>query len=84
MLDAGSQTSYLWSTGQTTQTIVVDSAANYSVIVTGPNGCTNTDSIDVTLFIGVNEFGGGILVDKGSIALSMTRRPRFTMVMIIW
>ncbi|MBK8365312.1 MAG: CotH kinase family protein [Bacteroidetes bacterium] len=61
MLDAGTQTSYLWSTGETTQTITVNSAATYSVIVTGPNGCTSVDSIGVTLFIGINENAGGTI-----------------------
>ncbi len=60
-LDAGSFTSYYWSTGETTQTIVVDSAATYLVEVTSANGCTNTDSIAVTLFINVDEHSNGTI-----------------------
>ncbi|MEI6433851.1 MAG: M14 family zinc carboxypeptidase [Bacteroidota bacterium] len=46
--------SYLWSTGETTETIVVDSTGigygtqEYWVSVTGQNGCIGFDSINVT------------------------------------
>ncbi len=48
-LDAGTNgTSYLWSTGETTQTIDVDSAATYYVTVS--NNCgSSTDSIVVVI-----------------------------------
>ncbi len=53
-LNAGNPGStYLWSTGATTQTIVADStgtgygSASYSVLVTSPSSCTGTDSISV-------------------------------------
>jgi hypothetical protein len=55
ILDAGIHDSYLWSTGDSSQTIVVDSAADYSVIVTDQNGCSNSDSITITLFVNVSE-----------------------------
>ena len=54
-LDAGAgMDSYLWSTGDTTQTIIVDSTGigignkNFSVIVT-QQGCVNSDTIKVTV-----------------------------------
>lgn len=47
-------TSYLWSTGATTDTIVVTSADTYWVTVSGPNGCTITDTIVVGIAVGVN------------------------------
>ncbi len=49
-LDAGNfgaGTTYAWSTGATTQTITVATAGTYSVVVTGPNGCSGTDSITI-------------------------------------
>ncbi|MFH2143462.1 MAG: T9SS type A sorting domain-containing protein [Bacteroidota bacterium] len=52
-LDAGIFDSYLWSTGETTQTIEIDSAdvgigtLTYFVTVF-ENGCENTDYVDVT------------------------------------
>jgi gliding motility-associated-like protein len=39
-LSSSAGTSYLWSTGGTTQSITVHSSGNYTVSVTGANGCT--------------------------------------------
>lgn len=48
-LDAGNVGStYLWSTGATTQTIKVSLAGTYSVAVTNVGGCTTTDAMIVT------------------------------------
>jgi PKD repeat protein len=48
-LDAGNAGStYLWSTGATTQTIAVANAGSYSVIVNTPTGCTLYDTISIT------------------------------------
>jgi hypothetical protein len=47
-LNAGSgYTSYLWNTAETTQTITVNASGNYSVTVTGSNGCKATDEVNV-------------------------------------
>ncbi|WP_439487782.1 PKD-like domain-containing protein [Algoriphagus sp.] len=40
-------TTWLWNTGQTTQSILVDLSGNYAVTATAPNGCTTTESIGV-------------------------------------
>ena len=49
-LDAGNMgASYIWNVGSSQQTIYVNSSGIYSVTVT-ENGCSNTDSISVTLF----------------------------------
>lgn len=48
-LDAGNVGStYLWSTGATTQTIQVSLAGTYSVTVTNANGCVSTDEVVIT------------------------------------
>ena len=50
ILDAGNTgADFLWSTSETSQTISVNASGNYSVIVTDPNGCQQTDSIDITV-----------------------------------
>jgi hypothetical protein len=40
---------YVWSTGDTTSTIVVSSAGTYTYTVTDTGGCTATDSISVSI-----------------------------------
>jgi hypothetical protein len=46
MLDAGNWVSYVWSTGDSTQTIYVSASGTYSVTVTDAQGCTGTASIN--------------------------------------
>jgi hypothetical protein len=49
-LDAGAgATSYSWSTGATTQTITLSSSANVNVTISNGFGCTDVDSILVTI-----------------------------------
>ncbi|MFH1118384.1 MAG: PKD-like domain-containing protein, partial [Bacteroidota bacterium] len=45
---------YLWSTGQTGAVILVDVAGQYSVVVTGVNGCVATAVMDVSHELVVN------------------------------
>lgn len=49
LLDPGVFDSYLWSTGETTQTINVTVAGNYSVSVTDVNGCNATATVQVVM-----------------------------------
>ncbi len=48
-LDAGVYATYLWSTSDVTQTLLITAAGTYFVTVTDAGGCTGTDSITVTL-----------------------------------
>ncbi|MBC8173462.1 MAG: hypothetical protein H7X71_06095, partial [Chitinophagales bacterium] len=49
-LDAGEgYASYEWSTGETTQTIIVNVTGNYTVIVTNAFGCAAEDDINITV-----------------------------------
>ncbi|MEP0987801.1 PKD domain-containing protein [Ekhidna sp.] len=47
-LDAGDGASFVWSTGELTQTIGIDTAGTYWVEVTDASGCTDFDDIEVT------------------------------------
>lgn len=50
-LDAGMEAiQFLWSTGEVTQTIQVDTTGTYWVEATGPTGCTSFDEIVVTTY----------------------------------
>ena len=48
-LDAGAWSSYIWSTGETTQTIDVTMSGIYSVTVEDEDGCSASDTINVTV-----------------------------------
>ena len=49
ILTANVATSYIWSTGESTQSISISTANIYSVEVTYSNDCKNSDTIDVRL-----------------------------------
>ncbi len=75
-LDAGAGfTSYLWNDGSTTQTIVATIEGIYWVTVTGPNGCTFTDSLTISIPVGL---AGNISED----AMSMSPNPASNQLMI--
>ncbi|MBK8846386.1 MAG: M36 family metallopeptidase [Bacteroidetes bacterium] len=48
-LDAGSFSGYSWSSGETTQTISVNTAGTFTVTVTDGNGCTGSASATTTV-----------------------------------
>ena len=47
-LDAGTHSSYLWSIGENTQTIDVNTSGTYHVTVQDANGCDASDTINIT------------------------------------
>lgn len=44
--------SYLWSTGATSDSLTVTASGTYHLTVTAPNGCTDSDTIDVQVLVG--------------------------------
>ncbi|MEO8148888.1 MAG: gliding motility-associated C-terminal domain-containing protein [Bacteroidia bacterium] len=52
VLDAGAFAGsiYLWSTGETTQTIIADTSGTYMVTVTYGTNCSSTDTVSIDLF----------------------------------
>ena len=55
-LDAGAGfANYNWPTGDTTQTIIVDSSGTYTVQVTDANGCVGGDTIVLDIVSGTNQ-----------------------------
>ncbi len=58
VLNAGnSGSTYLWSTGATTQSITVSTPGTYIVNVTSPNGCSARDTVNISV--------SGLLVNLG-------------------
>lgn len=50
-LDAGVPgNSYLWNTGDTTQTITVSSSGNYAITMTSVYGCESSDTVAINVF----------------------------------
>ncbi|HET6244956.1 MAG: T9SS type A sorting domain-containing protein [Bacteroidetes bacterium] len=62
ILDAqNSGSTYIWSTGVTTQDITVNTPGEYFVKVTDALGCSNSDTIDFNLIIGIEKFSQEII-----------------------
>lgn len=78
LLSASSGDSYLWSTGETTQTITATSAGDYSVMVTYSNGCSSmSDTTTVNFFPtpaapAISANGPTTFCSGGSVTLSST------------
>ena len=68
-LTASSASSYLWSDGETNQSITVNATGNYSVTVTDANGCSATSAatvVTVNALPVVAAIGGSATVCTGS------------------
>jgi len=82
LANQGQGFSYLWSNGETTQTIIVDSAGDYNVTVTDTNNCSST-SINTNI-IGINppdvpviSSNGALACFSGSVTLSASGQGDF-------
>lgn len=51
ILVSSAETAYLWSTGETTQTVIVKSSGSYSLMVTNANGCQSATSATTTITV---------------------------------
>ncbi|MBK7108396.1 MAG: T9SS type A sorting domain-containing protein [Bacteroidetes bacterium] len=77
ILTANSGASYLWSTGETTQSIVVTTGGDYTVTVTNAFGCSNTSlPTTVTVYDNpepvISADGPTEFCDGGSVTLTST------------
>jgi hypothetical protein len=67
VLDAGAGQTWLWSSGDTTRTISVNTADTYSVTVTNANGCDTYGSVNTHVNpLPVPTITGGTVVCSGS------------------
>jgi len=62
-LNSSAGNSYLWSTGETTQSINVNNSGNYAVQITNANGCTSPASTPVA--VTVNPLPATLLITAG-------------------
>ncbi len=79
-LDAGNPgATYLWNTGATTQTITVNAAGTYDVVVTNANGCVGRDTINVTAGAALTvNLGNDMAVCPGAIVSFDAGNPGLT------
>ena len=75
-LSTGSAVSYAWSNGANTPTISVNTAGNYSVTLTGTNGCTVTSAVSTVALTPVpiaviSANGPTNICDGGSVGLTV-------------
>lgn len=79
LLDGGTgYASYLWSTGETTQTITVTTGATYSLTVGNANGCTDIDDIIVNFQpLPIMSLGPDQAICSGD-DLNLTAQPGFS------
>ncbi len=80
LITAAEGNSYLWSTGETTQSIVVNTTAIYSVVVYSNNGCCAEDDIAISFESGtpVTAEGGELDCEGGAISLFAASGPTST------
>lgn len=71
-LTASSGTSYLWSTGETTQSIRANNPGNYTVTVTNNNGCSNSASQTISMMEQTSITGNTHICDGQSSTLYAT------------
>ncbi|MBI4645421.1 MAG: S8 family serine peptidase, partial [Bacteroidia bacterium] len=88
-LTANQGISYLWSTGDSTQSIVVTSSGTYSVIVTFPEGCTASTNFtlpeaDSLAHIVTTEYSGLIANDGILCGLDMVQVGSYWGLSYLW
>ncbi|MBI1268157.1 MAG: hypothetical protein GC193_12090, partial [Cryomorphaceae bacterium] len=73
------ETTYVWSTGETTESIVVDESGTYSVIVTDCAGCVAQDEVTITIHelpeVSVSSTNPVCLENDGTITFSFNDNP---------
>ena len=83
-LDAGPGNSFMWSTGETTQTITVSTSGNYSVDVTSMNGCCEADDIMVSFDTSPTAIAIGAELDCTGNAVQITGNSPNSPVSFSW
>jgi gliding motility-associated-like protein len=78
-LTSSAAAGYLWSTGATTQSIIVTESGDYSLTVTDANGCTSPESAVITVTVNptpatpvISASGPLTFCDGGSVTLTST------------
>ncbi|WP_299180851.1 gliding motility-associated C-terminal domain-containing protein, partial [uncultured Chryseobacterium sp.] len=84
-LDAGSGfTSYLWSTGATTQTITISTPGNYSVTVKNNFGCEATDNVQASYSVLAEIVSINVTNNSATIILSASGNYEYSLDNLTW
>ncbi len=83
-LDAGPGNAYIWSTGESTQTITVTGSGTYTVDVTSNNGCCEADEITVFFDSAPNASATGAELDCTGNAVQIMGNSTTSVVFYEW
>ena len=76
-LTANEGTTYLWSNGASTQSIIANNPGTYAVTVSNAAGCTNSASVNVTLMDNVTISGVPYICQGESTTLSVSNEGNY-------
>ncbi|WP_299179610.1 gliding motility-associated C-terminal domain-containing protein, partial [uncultured Chryseobacterium sp.] len=84
-LDAGSGfTSYLWSTGATTQTITISTPGNYSVTVKNNFGCEATDNVQASYSVLTEIVSINVTNNSATVIMSASGNYEYSLDNLTW
>jgi hypothetical protein len=73
-LTAPESVSYLWNTGETTQSITIDTAGTYSCTITDVNACSNSDEMTLSILPSpIVDLGEDMIVDEDQVIIFGTQ-----------
>lgn len=74
-LTAPESVSYLWNTGETTQSITIDTAGTYICTITDENACSNSDAMTLSILPSPNvDLGEDMIVDEDQVLVFGTQQ----------
>jgi hypothetical protein len=73
-ITAPESVSYLWNTGETTQSITIETAGTYTCTITDENACSNSDALTLSILPApIVDLGEDIVVDEDQVLIFGTQ-----------